>query len=180
MGWPGPQRPGRMDRMIARRQPGARIVAVRRIDGCRHGHDGLGRERDLAPGSRLRGRGLRIHLGLPGVRAPRPADVPYIPTLPILLPASLACLVRCGWSIIGASAVRQIRRHRPPMMFIHGQEDDYVPFGMVHRLYGAARGPRSSARPGAGHGLSSSVDPQLLGQGVHVYRPACAGRMPAA
>ncbi len=85
----------------------------------------------------------------------------HIPPFPLIHLTSLVCLVRCGWSLIGASAVRQIRKHKLPMLFIHGEEDDYVPFPMVHRLYAAARGPKECYTvPGAGHGLSSAVDPQ--------------------
>jgi fermentation-respiration switch protein FrsA (DUF1100 family) len=85
----------------------------------------------------------------------------HIPPFPVIHLTSLVCLFRCGWSLIGASAVRQIRKHKLPMLFIHGEEDDYVPFPMVHRLYAAAQGPKELYTvPGAGHGLSSTVDPQ--------------------
>ncbi|MBP7401888.1 MAG: alpha/beta hydrolase [Clostridia bacterium] len=179
MGWPDRRDLVGWTRMIAGRQPGARIVLYGVSMGAATVMMASG-ERDLAPGVAC----VVEDCGFTSVYREfghRGRRMFHIPTLPILLPASLACLVRCGWSIIGASAVRQIRRHRLPMMFIHGQEDDYVPFGMVHRLYGAARGPKELCTvPGAGHGLSSSVDPQYWDKVFTFIGRHVPDRMPAA
>ena len=47
------------------------------------------------------------------------------------------------------------------MMFIHGEEDTYVPFAMVQKLYTAAQCQKELYTvPDAGHALSSTVDPR--------------------
>ena len=85
----------------------------------------------------------------------------HLPAFPLLPMAGGICLIRNGYSFFGASSVRQLRRNRLPILFIHGEEDTFVPFAMVHKLYSAAPGEKDLYTvPGAGHGLSSAVDPQ--------------------
>jgi fermentation-respiration switch protein FrsA (DUF1100 family) len=44
---------------------------------------------------------------------------------------------RAGYSFEEASALEQVKKATVPILFIHGEADDFVPFEMVHALYNA-------------------------------------------
>ncbi|MFQ8584136.1 MAG: hypothetical protein ACLSA6_17220 [Holdemania massiliensis] len=58
-----------------------------------------------------------------------------IATQPVLIGLSTLIKMRCGYSVWQASAVEQLKQCRVPMMFIHGEEDDFVPYDMVFENY---------------------------------------------
>ncbi len=60
-----------------------------------------------------------------------------LPPFPLLYSSSLLCSIVNGWSFSEASALRQVAKCPWPMLFIHGDSDDFVPTEMVHRLYAA-------------------------------------------
>jgi fermentation-respiration switch protein FrsA (DUF1100 family) len=83
------------------------------------------------------------------------------------LPAKVAYpLVRLGARIFGgfdpdaASALEAMGHCRVPVIFFHGESDDYVPCDMSRRMFEACAAPKKLVTiPGAGHGLSYLVDP---------------------
>ena len=83
-----------------------------------------------------------------------------LPTFPILDVTSLVTRIKAGWSFKEASALEQIKNCTIPVLFIHGEEDDFVPFWMVHPLFDAASCPKQLYTvPGAAHAESAAVDP---------------------
>lgn len=86
-----------------------------------------------------------------------------LPSFPVLNVADAACLLRAGYTFEAASAVSSLRSARVPMLFIHGEEDTFVPFSMLDECYEACGSAVKErlAVPGAGHGLSASTDPEL-------------------
>lgn len=57
-----------------------------------------------------------------------------------------------------ASCVDQLRKSKTPMLFIHGEEDDFVPFFMVFQNYDAFQGEKELYTvPGAKHARSVNV-----------------------
>lgn len=60
-----------------------------------------------------------------------------LPAFPLLHTTSLLCRLHYGWSFQEAAPIRQVARCRYPMLFIHGDNDDFVPSWMVHPLYEA-------------------------------------------
>lgn len=69
-------------------------------------------------------------------------------------------LVRAGYDIRKAAPVRAVARSVTPTMFIHGEEDPYIPPAMMPRLFSAANCRKAFLWvPGAGHVLSATVDP---------------------
>lgn len=60
-----------------------------------------------------------------------------LPTFPLMYTASLLCKLRYGWSFGEASALEEVRKSDRPMLFIHGNDDSFVPTDMVYRLYEA-------------------------------------------
>ena len=59
------------------------------------------------------------------------------------------------------SPVEALRRCKVPVIFYHGEDDDYVPCEMSKENYDACPSRKALVTiPGAGHGLSYAVDPQ--------------------
>jgi len=84
-----------------------------------------------------------------------------LPAFPVLHAASALCRQRYGWGFREASALRQVARCRLPMLFIHGDRDDFVPTRMVRRLYAAKPAPKALwIVPGAAHAESYHDRPQ--------------------
>lgn len=84
-----------------------------------------------------------------------------LPAFPVLYAASALCRLRYGWSFKEASALRQVAKCRRPMLFIHGDRDDFVPTRMVYRLYEAKPAPKALwVAPGSAHAESYHDHPQ--------------------
>lgn len=78
-----------------------------------------------------------------------------LPTFPLLHVASWLCDLRYGWNFREASALGQVARCDRPMLFIHGDADDFVPTRMVYPLYEAKSGEKELwVVPGAAHAMS--------------------------
>lgn len=65
-----------------------------------------------------------------------------LPEFPLLYTASRFCQLQNGWNFKEASATDQVARCRLPMLFIHGDQDDFVPTWMVYKLYEAKPQPK--------------------------------------
>ena len=57
----------------------------------------------------------------------------HLPAFPILNSASIVCKNRYGWSFKEASSVAQLAKCTRPMLFIHGDADDFVPFSHLQK-----------------------------------------------
>lgn len=66
----------------------------------------------------------------------------HLPPFPLLYMASWLCDMKYGWNFHEASALEQIKKCKKPMMFIHGEDDRYVPTWMVYPLYQAKTEPK--------------------------------------
>ncbi|MGN0479702.1 MAG: alpha/beta hydrolase [Hominenteromicrobium sp.] len=100
-----------------------------------------------------------------------------IPPYPILPVASGLCRLRAGYTFREASAIKQVRRCKIPMLFIHGEKDDFVPYPMVHRLYEAAACEKQLLTvPEAGHCLSAETDPELYWGTIRSFVERYIGR----
>lgn len=65
-----------------------------------------------------------------------------LPAFPLLYITSWLCQWQNGWNFQEASALTQIVRCHKPMLFIHGDKDDFVPTRMVYQLYDAKPQPK--------------------------------------
>ncbi|NLA76916.1 MAG: alpha/beta hydrolase [Clostridiales bacterium] len=84
----------------------------------------------------------------------------HLPTFPLLNMADAVCRIRAGYNFKEASAVEQVKKCKIPTLFIHGEEDTFVPYEMVHKVYEAATCEKYLFTVhGAGHGMSAAVDP---------------------
>lgn len=85
----------------------------------------------------------------------------HLPRFPILYTADLICWLRYGWHFKEASSVDQVAKCRQPMLFIHGEEDDFVPYYMLEQNFNAKKqGYREMwSVPGVPHGESHHMFP---------------------
>lgn len=80
---------------------------------------------------------------------------------PFLPAADLVSWFRTGYGFREASALKQVEKCSLPMLFIHGEEDTFVPFSMMEELYQAAPGRKEKlAVPNAAHAGSAQTDPK--------------------
>jgi len=97
-------------------------------------------------------------------------DLYKLPPVPLLNALDVVCRVKAGYSIITASPLEQVRRSSTPTLFIHGDADDFVPFSMLEHVYDAAACEKEKlVVPGAGHAMSSSVNPALYWSTVDAF-----------
>ena len=62
-----------------------------------------------------------------------------LPQFPLMYTTSLLCRIVHGWSFGEASPIKQVSKCRRPMLFIHGDADDFVPYYMMQQLYDAKK-----------------------------------------
>ena len=85
-----------------------------------------------------------------------------LPEFPVLNAASTVCSIRAKYTMKEASALEQVKKSKTPTLFIHGSADDFVPYSMLDVVYEAASCEKEKLIiEGAGHGLSSTVNPEL-------------------
>lgn len=89
-------------------------------------------------------------------------DIFHLPAYPVLYAASLICKIRAGFWLQEADCMKQLQKAAVPLLFIHGDQDHFVPFGMLKPLYYSAPRPKQKlVIQGAGHAESSRVNPKL-------------------
>lgn len=93
------------------------------------------------------------------------------------LPEKLAYpFVKLGAKIYGrfnleeTSALEAMEKCMVPVIFIHGESDDYVPCNMSRRLYDLCKSPKVLVTvPNAGHGLAYLVDMEGYFDALHTF-----------
>lgn len=84
-----------------------------------------------------------------------------LPDFPLMYTSSLLCSLRYGWSFTEASPLKQVAKCAYPMLFIHGDNDDFVPSWMVYPLYEAKQSEKSLwITKGTEHALSYKDYPE--------------------
>ena len=83
----------------------------------------------------------------------------FIPTFPILDIVGLLCNFKAGYSFRKASALKQIKKCKIPILFIHGGDDKFVPTEMVYKLFSNAKCKKDiMIIENAGHGVAAMID----------------------
>jgi len=73
----------------------------------------------------------------------------------------LGALVFGGFRLEETSPRKALEKCRLPVIFFHGEDDDFVPCHMSRSMHEAYTGPKALVTiPGAGHGLSYAVEPE--------------------
>lgn len=84
-----------------------------------------------------------------------------LPAFPIIHATSLYAKMHTGFRYKEASCVNQLKKNRLPILLIHGEADNFVPYFMLDELMEAANEPKEAYRvPGAKHGGAFNADPE--------------------
>jgi Prolyl oligopeptidase family. len=65
-----------------------------------------------------------------------------LPKFPLVYTTSLVAKIRAGYFLGEASALEQVKKSELPTLFIHGDNDNFVPSKMVYELYDACNAPK--------------------------------------
>ena len=85
----------------------------------------------------------------------------HLPAFPLMYTTSRLCQSRYGWNFQEARSLEQVSRSRLPMLFIHGDQDTFVPTWMVYTLYAAKPQPKKLwISPGSKHARSYADHPE--------------------
>ncbi len=85
-----------------------------------------------------------------------------LPPFPMMHSASLLAKFRAGYWLSEAAPIEQIKKSKTPTLFIHGDQDDFVPYSMLDELYNASNTAKEKLIiEGAGHAKSREVNPEL-------------------
>lgn len=83
-------------------------------------------------------------------------------TFPVLNAASFITNVRTGYNYNEASSIDQIKKSVTPILFIHGNADEFVPVNMAYKLYDNTNiNKELIIVDGAGHAESRLADEEL-------------------
>lgn len=84
-----------------------------------------------------------------------------LPSFPILNMFKIVANFRAKYDIKKASALEQVKNSKTPILFIHGDSDDFVPENMCEKLYEAATCKKDKLIiHGAGHTESRFKEPE--------------------
>ncbi|PIE84281.1 MAG: hypothetical protein CSA07_02775 [Bacteroidia bacterium] len=96
-----------------------------------------------------------------------------LPPFPMLHTADLICQWKYGWNFREASPLEAVARAKRPMLFIHGDEDTYVPSWMLWPLYEACASPKAIfVAEGSRHARAYRDHPREYTQAVRRFLAA--------
>jgi len=88
----------------------------------------------------------------------------HLPVFPFVYALDAVVRLRQGFSMKRASCVEQVKKSKTPTLFLHGEDDDFVPPWMLDRVYDAAACEKEKRTfPGAGHGQSQYQPEEYFG-----------------
>lgn len=95
----------------------------------------------------------------------------HLPSFPALHLAGLTAKLRAGYNFMKeGDAAAQVAKSELPILFIHGDSDDFVPSDMVYTVYEAAAGEKALlVVEGAAHGMASAADPEAYWAAVETF-----------
>lgn len=92
-----------------------------------------------------------------------------LPSFPVMDAANIVTEIRAGYSL-KKGPIDQVGKSTTPTLFIHGDEDTFVPFEMLDELYEASSAPKEKlVIEGAGHGQSYLVDGETYWKTVDAF-----------
>lgn len=98
-----------------------------------------------------------------------PAQVKFL-AKPILFFCSLISMVFNHHSLYKASSLKQLEKNTRPILFFHGEEDDFVPPFMMERCFEAASGVKDYLMvPVAKHAQCCDVDPKAYKEKISSF-----------
>lgn len=94
----------------------------------------------------------------------------HLPDFPLIPVTSLVTKIRAGYFFGEADTLKQLRKNTRPMLFIHGDQDDFVPYTMLDQVYQATNGPKEKyVVHGAKHAEALRTNPTLYQQKITAF-----------
>lgn len=98
----------------------------------------------------------------------------HLPDFPILPLCDLYCRLFCGYRFRDASPLEAVKQAKKPILFIHGDADDFVPTFMQDILYDACSAPKEKLTvAGAVHARSYYQNPSRYQAAVRAFIERC-------
>lgn len=86
----------------------------------------------------------------------------HLPAFPVLQSTSLVSKAKAGYSLTEASALKQVEKADVPILYIHGDADEFVPTKMTNKLYeNTASETEMLTIDGASHGEGFVIEREL-------------------
>ena len=93
-----------------------------------------------------------------------------LPSFPVMNLSNMVTMVRAGYSLKNASAIDQVKKATVPILYIHGDKDDFVPYYMMDELYNATNSTKEKLTvEGAEHAKADLVNPQLYWSTIYDF-----------
>ncbi|QIK69707.1 alpha/beta hydrolase [Erysipelothrix sp. HDW6C] len=93
-----------------------------------------------------------------------------IPPFPLIPLTSLYTKHKAGYTFREASALEQVKKNTLPILMIHGEADDFVPYTMFDTVYQAAGGQKMRYTvPDAVHGASYNRNPNKYKETIGTF-----------
>lgn len=91
-----------------------------------------------------------------------------LPPFPLLYAANAVSKLRGNFDFKKCSPIEAVSRSKTPTLFIHGEDDAFVPYSMMQPLYESCSAPdkQTLSVPGAFHANSAFVDNELYWSAV--------------
>lgn len=97
-------------------------------------------------------------------------DLFSLPEFPILNVSSMVAKIRAGYFLGKASSLKQVKNSKTPILYIHGDKDDFVPYYMMEELYNATSSEKEMLTiKGAEHAKASEIDPETYWNTVNNF-----------
>lgn len=97
-------------------------------------------------------------------------DLFSLPEFPILNVSSMVAKIRAGYFLGEASSLKQVKNSKTPILYIHGDKDDFVPYYMMEELYNATSSEKEMLTiKGAEHAKASEIDPETYWNTVNNF-----------
>lgn len=94
----------------------------------------------------------------------------HLPAFPILPTTSLVTQIRADFSLKEASALNQVKKAKVPILYLHGEEDSFVPTDMAYELYENTNCEAEIMTfPGASHGEAYVIHKDNYLQTLHQF-----------
>ncbi len=94
----------------------------------------------------------------------------HLPVHPLLDLADLFAKMLGGFSLKGYSTLEAMKVNTLPILFLHGEDDVFVPTAFSVRAFEACKAPKRLVTiPGAAHGVSYLVDPETCDRELDAF-----------
>ena len=93
-----------------------------------------------------------------------------LPAFPIMNFSDVVTHIRAGYCLNDASAINQVKKSTTPILYIHGDKDDFVPYYMMDELYNATNSEKEKLTiEGGEHANSDLVNPKRYWSTVNSF-----------